>query len=165
MLRKGAVEPMDQLGPGYYSRQFLVEKVRGGGGGLKARCRSICVKPLHHPDEVQDGDGRICSWVNSLGGLDVLHRPEGRVFSVFNPSGVSTVPSLLSLREVCISSGRCAFWPIHSSTSVHQSLSSGFGVGALEGHASPSLPRRLAGHCGVEESSASSSGLTSSVVR
>ena len=30
MLQKGAVEPVDQLGPSYYSWLFLVEKVVGG---------------------------------------------------------------------------------------------------------------------------------------
>ena len=32
MLQKGAVELVDQPGPGYYSRLFLVEMVTGDGG-------------------------------------------------------------------------------------------------------------------------------------
>ena len=32
MLQKGAVEPMDQPGPGFYNQQSLVEKVTGAGG-------------------------------------------------------------------------------------------------------------------------------------
>ena len=30
MLQKGALEPVDQPGPGFYSRLYLVEKVMGG---------------------------------------------------------------------------------------------------------------------------------------
>ena len=45
------------------------------------------------------------------------------------------------------------FQSVHGPTSVHQSLRSGFRVGTLEGRALPSLPERLAGHCGVEDPS------------
>ena len=44
--------------------------------------------------------------------------------------------------------------PVHGLAGFHQSLHSSFGVGALEGPVSAPLP----GHCGVEVSSATTSG-------
>ena len=161
MLLKGEVEHVDQPGPGYYSQLFLVKKVMGG---LEAHHLLICIEELRHTDEVPGGNGHVCSRVDLPGGLDVLHRPEGRILSDSDPSGVLPVSLLLS-QETCVSVLGVVLQPIHSSAGVHQSLRSGFGVGASEGHASPPLLGRLAGRCRVEGSSAATSGLTSPVVR
>ena len=87
MLQEGAVEAVDRPGPGYYSRLFLVEKVTG----LEACHQFICVEQLCHSDQVQDGDGRIGSRVDSPERLDVLHQHDGRIFLDFGPSGVLTI--------------------------------------------------------------------------
>ena len=44
-----------------------------------ARHRFVSVKWPRHRDEVPDANGCFCSKVNSLGGLDVLHQPEGHI--------------------------------------------------------------------------------------
>ena len=49
-----------------------------GDGGLEARHRLIDIKRICHGDEVPYGDGRVCSWVDSVEGLDFLHPPERR---------------------------------------------------------------------------------------
>ena len=118
MLQKGAVEPMDQPGLGYYSRLFLVEKVTGAWRPV------IDLSALNGVVMVR---------------LDVLHRLEGRIFSDSDPPGVLTVSSLLS-RDTCVSVPSVVLRPIHGSEGVHQSLHSGFRVGPLEGRASPPLP-------------------------
>ena len=135
MLQKGALEPMDLLGPGFYSQLFLVERLRG----VATRHRSVGTEWLRHSDEVPHGDSGISFRVDQEGELDVLHRPERHLLPDSCPSGISAVSSLLSwrmdlsvpcivLRSVCGPAG------------VYQSFCSGFGVGALEGHASAPLP-------------------------
>ena len=53
---------------------------------------------------------------------------------------------------------------VHSLTGVLQSLRSGFRVGTYKGRLFTPLPGRLAGRCGVERSSATTSGPTPSVL-
>ena len=62
---------------------------------------------------------------------------------------------LLSLREISMYVPGVVLRSFHGSASVHQSLRSGFGVGASEGCASPLLPGQLAVGCRVKGASAS----------
>ena len=144
MLQKDAVEPVDQPGPGFYSWLFFVEKVTGG---LEARHRFIGVERIRHSDQVTYGDSHVCSWVDSAGELDVLHRPERRVLSDSCPSGISTISPLLS--QKCLSVPCLVLRPVHGPAGVYQSLRSSFGAGTSEGHASTPLTGQLAGHCRV----------------
>ena len=57
------------------------------------------------------------------------------------------------------------FRSVHGPAGIHQSLHSGFGVGALEGSDHSSLHGRLAGYCGVKNPSAAASGSGSLVVQ
>ena len=65
-------------------------------------------------------------------GLDFLHRPPGCIFPDRGPSRVSLASTLLP-QETCLSFQGFVLWAVHSSASLHQSLRSGFGVGASEG--------------------------------
>ena len=67
-------------------------------------------------------------------------------------------------RGSCLPVQGVVLWPIHSSAGLHQSLCSGFGVGALEGCAPSSLPEWLADGYGVEGPPSWPSGPPSSVV-
>ena len=44
-----------------------------GGRGWRPVINLSTLKEIRHSDEVQYGDGCVCSWVDSIGGLDVLH--------------------------------------------------------------------------------------------
>ena len=160
MLLKGPVEPVDQPGPGYYSRLFLVERVTGGWRPV-ADLSSL--KWVHHADEIQDEDGHISPKFNSPGRLDVFCRSQRCIFLDSNPSGISTVSGIQSLGS-CVSVPGVVLRSFHGFAGFHQSLCSGFRVGASEGCASPLLPRQQAGGCGVKGTSSSPLGHSSPVV-
>ena len=63
---------------------------------MEACLRSLSAEWVQHIDEIQDGNGRINSRVDSPGRSGVLRRPKGCVFPDSDPSGASTVSLVLS---------------------------------------------------------------------
>ena len=145
MLQKGAVELVEQRGPGFYSRLFVVEKVTGG---TETCHRPLITEQLRNHNEVQNGDHRFSPGVSPPRGLDVLHRPPGRILPNPGPLGVSPVSTLLPQGK-CLPVQGVVLRPVFGFLSLHQSLRSGFGVAALEGSAPSPLSGRLAGGCRV----------------
>ena len=126
--------------------RLLTSPARAGEGnwGLEACHRSVCPQRLRDADKVQDGDSGDSLGVYREGGLDVLDKPQGRLLPDSHPSGLLTVPSVLSW-ESCRLPVLCpVLWPVHSSTGVYQGLRSETRVGALEGYVPPPLSALLA---------------------
>ena len=68
MLQKGALELVKHLGPGYYSRLFLVQKaLRGWHPMIDLSNEWIC-----HPYQIQDGGSVFGDGVDQERGLRVL---------------------------------------------------------------------------------------------
>ena len=127
MLQKGALEPADQPGLGFYSWLFLM-----------AHHRSVGSQWLRQVDEVPDGDSSVCVEVYQIGGLDVLDGPQKHVLPDSCPSGISAIFLVLS-RGTRLPVPYLVFQSVHGPTGVHQSPCSGFGVAASEGHEPPLL--------------------------
>ena len=152
MLLKGAVEIVEQPGPGFYSRLFVVEKVTGGWRLVislssqndffiitKFRMEtlsSVLVSVWMFTIDLQDTYFQILVYWESRPYLRFCL--EGRVYQ---------------------------FKPVHGFPGLHQSIRSGFGGGASERRAPSSLPGQLAGGYGVEEFPSSPSGPFSVVLR
>ena len=154
MLQEGAVELVEQPGPGFYRQLFLVEKVTG----LEARHRPLIAEQLRHHHKVQDGDRRFSPGISPTGGLDVLCRSPGHRFPDPSPSGVSPMSTPLP-RGSCLPV-QGVLWPVQGSAG----LRSGFRVDASEGLAPSPLSGRLAGGCGVAGHTSSPSGPSSPAV-
>ena len=139
--RKGALKPVDQPGPGFYSRLFLVEKVMGGGGGggwrpvidLSTLNGFIMVTKFQMETMTSVlGYIRKKDWMFSIDLKDVYFQipvhPESPLFLRFCLEG-----RVYQFRALCfgLSTAPQVF------TSVFHS---GFGVGSSEGRASTPLP-------------------------
>ena len=82
MLAKGALEIARDLGPGFYSRLFLVEKASGGWRPV-IDLSSERVRPA---DSVQDGNSRFCTVICQRGGFSSFPGSERCVLSDPDPS-------------------------------------------------------------------------------
>ena len=103
MLLKGAMELMEQPGPGFYSRFFLVEKVMRGWSpviDLPSLNNFITITKFRMKT-VASVLGQSAKWAS------VLNRSSGRLFSDPGPLGVSPVYAFAS-RVLSTSSRRCA---------------------------------------------------------
>ena len=159
MLLKGLVEPMAQPGPGYYSRLFLQKKVTGDWRpviGVSALNEYITLTKFRMETVssvislIRWGDLRFFIVLTDTYSLIPIH-PESQPYLRFCLEGRMYQFRALLLRS------------FHGSTSFHQSLSSGFGVGTSQRSASPPLLGRLADGCRVK-GTFSPSGLSSPVV-
>ena len=129
ILQKGAVELVNQSGPGFYSRLFLVKKA--------TRCWQpvINLSTLNGFVTLTKFQMETVASVLGLirrGGLDVLHGPQIRLLPDPQPF------RLPSLSLVCSrGSGLPVLGPVlqsvHSSSGFHHGLILGIGVGALAG--------------------------------
>ena len=77
MLSKDALETVLDPGPGFHSRLFLVERVKGG---LASRDRPLLLERVCSANSVQDGDSRLCAPVCQRWESPSFHRSEGRIF-------------------------------------------------------------------------------------
>ena len=130
---------------------------------MEACHRLRITKQLRYHHEVPDENYRFSPGISPPRRLNVLCGSPGPLFSNPSPSGVLPISMLLP-QELCLPVQGVVLHPVHGSAGLHQSLSSGFGVGASEGRAPSSLPGRLAGSCGVEGPPYSPSGPSSPVI-
>ena len=82
MLAKGALEIAQDLGPGFYSCLFLVEKASGGWRPVI----DLSPERVRPADSVQDGNSCFCTVICQRGGCSSFPGSEGRLLSDPNPS-------------------------------------------------------------------------------
>ena len=144
MLQKGPLELLDQPGPGFYSRLFLVQKATG----LEVRHRPVDPGWVCLPDQVQDGDCGVSLGVDQDGQFDVLCRPKGRLLSNPHSSRFSALSPVCGGGSGVLVSGSL-FGPGNSYSCVHQSLLPDIGVDSSAGDLPPLVSGRLVGCSGV----------------
>ena len=144
LRRKGAVESAPPT-PGFYSRMFVVTKATGG---LEADYRPVHPEPERGSDSFSDGDILDGSSFCAEERLDGLHRSEGCFPSDSDPSCVSQVSQVHSLREDLAVLGPL-LWSVHSPTGLHSHDGSCVGVPPSARSSDASVSRRLTDSCVV----------------
>ena len=150
MLQKGAVELVDQPGLGYYSRLFLVEKVTEGWRSVidLSALNGFVSMTKFKMEMVASVLGSIC-WGDWMFSVDL----QDAYFQI--PIYQESRPYLRFCLKGCVYQFRALCFGLSTAPQVFTSLRSGFGVGVLEGCMPSPLSGRLAGSCGVEETTTS----------
>ena len=86
---------------------------------------------LLHPYLVQDGEGLSNIGVNQEGGLKVPSQSQGCLFSVIHLPRLKILFWDRTCRQGLLVQGS-VLWPFYSSSGLHQSACSGFGMGSQE---------------------------------
>ena len=136
MLAKDALEIVLDLGPGFYSRLFLVEKATGGWRPVidLSHLNGFC-----SANAVQNGDRSLSATLRPRGGFPSFHRLERCVFPNTRSSVVKeAIEAPVERGSLPIQSP--VLWAVDCPSGLHQGVCSSLCVGSLPRDSSSHVP-------------------------